>query len=83
MMPLGGHEALPCLVLLVVVLCCILMETSKMFPSGRVTQRFLKPCKPEQGRCSEQKSNKSATLCHIQMQGLSKGACNEGYANHQ
>lgn len=49
MMPLGGCDALPCLILLVLVLCCILMDLSKMFPFGNVTQKlFLKPCKTEQ-----------------------------------
>lgn len=44
MTPLGGCAALPCLILLVLVLCRILMDTSETFPFGNVTQSlFLKP----------------------------------------
>lgn len=79
MMPLGGCDALPCLILLVLVLRCILMDTSKMFPFGNVTQSlFLKPCKTEQwGRYCKQRCNKRAALCHIYIQFLSIGACTE------
>lgn len=55
-----------------------------MFPSGSVTQRFLKPCKPEQWVwCCQQKSNKSATLWHTYMQCLFKESCIEGFNNHR
>lgn len=65
MMPLGGCDALPCLILLVLVLCCILMDLSKMFPFGNVTQRlFLKPCKTGVVGVASRNVTNSSTVSH-------------------